>query len=248
MMWVLVAALLTGASDAPAPPVLTAPAAPAAPATPSPLTDALSLETAGNDAGALAALEQLVLSQPRWELPRLEAARLLLKAGSAPELDRAQAHLDAAWREAPENPRVHFLRGQLLEERSAPFDAIRAYEKAVGLRPSYDDARFRLAGLWAQVGDWLKAELHYRPLSKSKPAWVQVRLQLAAVLEKQGRVLDAEREFLAARDAQPTSPGVLRTLAAFYDRTARPQLAAKVRAQLAAPEKRPMRVLKPSKR
>ncbi|CAM3350074.1 hypothetical protein G4177_13515 [Corallococcus sp. ZKHCc1 1396] len=245
MMWVLVAALLTGASDAPAPPVLTAPAAPAAP---SPLADALALETAGNDAGALAALERLSVAQPRWELPRLEAARLLLKAGSTPALERAQAHLDAALREAPENPRVHFLRGQLLEERRATFDAIRAYEKAVGLRPSYDDARFRLAGLWAQVGDWLKAELHYRPLSRSQPAWVQVRLQLAAVLEKQGRTLDAEREFLAARAAQPTSPGVLRTLAAFYERTDRPQLAAKVRAQLAAPEKRSMRVLKPSKR
>ncbi|NBD12041.1 MULTISPECIES: lipopolysaccharide assembly protein LapB [Corallococcus] len=242
MMWVLVVALLAGASDAPSPPVLTAQAAP------SPLADALALESAGNDAGALAALERLVLTQPRWELPRMEAARLLLKGGSAPELERAGVHLDAALREAPDNPRVQFLRGQLLEERGATFDAIRAYEKAVELRPSYDDARFRLAGLWAQAGDWLKAELHYRPLSKSRPAWVQVRMQLAAVLEKQGRTLDAEREFLAARDAQPDSPGVLRTLAAFYDRTARPQLAAKVRAQLAAPEKRSMRVLKPSKR
>lgn len=246
MMWVLVAALLTGASDAPAPPVLTAQAAPAA--APSPLADALALETAGNDAGALAALERLALGQPRWELPRLEAARLLLKAGSASELDRAQAHLDAAQKEAPENPRVYFLRGMLLEERGTTFDAIRAYEKAVGLRPSYDDARFRLAGLWARAGDFLKAEWHYRPLSKSKPEWVQVRLQLASVLEQQGRVPDAEKELLAARDAQPTNPGVLRTLAAFYERTGRPQLAAKVRAQLAAPEKRSMRALKPSKR
>ncbi|RKG65795.1 hypothetical protein D7V80_22045 [Corallococcus sp. CA054B] len=244
MMWVLVAALLAGASDAPASPVLTAQATPA----PSPLADALALETAGNDAGALVALERLITNQPRWELPRLEAARLLLKGGSAPELERARTHLDAALREAPDNPRVYFLQGQLLEEQGATFDAIRAYEKAVSLRPSYDDARFRLAGLWAQAGDWLKSELHYRPLSKSRPAWVQVRMQLASVLEKQGRTLDAEREFLAARDAQPDNPGVLRTLAAFYERTDRPQLAAKVRAQLTAPAKRNMRALKPSKR
>ncbi|NOJ97354.1 hypothetical protein D7W82_29960 [Corallococcus sp. CA049B] len=244
MMWVLVAALLAGASDAPASPVLTAQATPA----PSPLAEALALETAGNDAGALVALERLITHQPRWELPRLEAARLLLKGGSAPELERARTHLDTALREAPDNPRVYFLQGQLLEEQGATFDAIRAYEKAVTLRPSYDDARFRLAGLWAQAGDWLKSELHYRPLSKSRPAWVQVRMQLAAVLEKQGRTLDAEREFLAARDAQPDNPGVLRTLAAFYERTDRPQLAAKVRAQLTAPAKRNMRALKPSKR
>jgi tetratricopeptide (TPR) repeat protein len=244
MMWVLVAALFAGASDAPASPVLTAQASPA----PSPLADALALEAAGNDAGALAALERLILNQPRWELPRLEAARLLLKGGSDPELARAGAHLDAAEREAPDNPRVYFLRGLLLEERGAPLEAIRAQEKAVALRPSYDDARFRLAGLWLQQGDWLKAEYHYRPLSKSRPAWVQVRMQLASVLEKQGRTLDAERELLAAREAQPDNPGVLRTLAAFYERTDRPQLAAKVRSQLTAPPKRVLRPLKPSKR
>ena len=244
MMWVLVAALLAGASDAPASPVLTAQATPAS----NPLAEALALEASGNDAGALVALERLITNQPRWELPRLEAARLLLKGGSAPELERAGTHLDAALREAPDNPRVYFLQGQLKEEQGATFDAIRAYERAVTLRPSYDDARFRLAGLWAQAGDWLKAELHYRPLSKSRPAWVQVRMQLAAVLEKQGRTQDAELEFLAARDAQPDNPGVLRTLASFYERTDRPQLAAKVRAQLTAPAKRNMRALKPSKR
>ncbi|WP_141590034.1 tetratricopeptide repeat protein [Myxococcus sp. AB056] len=242
MRWVILVALLAGATDAAEPSALT----PASSRTVVSLPEALALEADGNDVGALAALEALVRAQPAWELPRLEMARLLLKTGGA--LDQAESHLSAALQQAPNNPRAWYLRGLLWEERDDRRQAVQAYEQAVQLRASYEEARFRLGTLWLDMGDLLKSELHLRYLARLKPEWVQVRLQLAEVLEKQERLLDAEKELLAARGFQPASPLVLRRLADFYTRTGRPQLAERVRAALEAPPKRRMRDLKPSRR
>jgi Tfp pilus assembly protein PilF len=176
----------------------------------------------------------------------MEAARLMLKLGG--ELDRAEAHLDVATALAPENPRAHYLRGLLFEERGRPVLAAQASEAALLYRPSYEDARFRLAGLWVSQGDCLKAELNYRLLSRARPEWVQVRLLLAQVLLRQERPEDAERELLAALKLQPGNALVTRRLADLYEQTGRQQLAEKLRRTLEPPTKRPMRSLKPSRR
>lgn len=196
---------------------------------------------------ALAAIDALVQAQPGWVLPRIEAARLRLKAGQ--DLDRAEGDLEAARSFAPENPRAQYLWGLLMEERGRRPQACRALELAVLYRRDYDEARFRLAGLYFAEGDFLKAELHYRAISKGHPNETVARLQLAAALEKQQRLGDAEAEFKKLFDAQPGSPLVARRLADFYDRTGRPKLAAKAR-RLAdgPPPKAKMRDLKPSAR
>jgi tetratricopeptide (TPR) repeat protein len=231
MVWLILAGVLAGAMDAP----------PSAS-----LTRALAREEAGDTAGALSEVEFVINGAPTWELPRMEAARLMLKLGG--ELDRAEAHLDVALALAPENPRAHYLKGLLLEERGLPLLAAQAYEAALLFRPSYEEARFRVAGLWLSLGDWLKAELHYRLLARARPEWVQVRLLLAQVLERQERPEDAERELLAAQELQPGNVQVTRRLADLYERTGRQRLADKLRKTLEQPPKRPMRTLKPSRR
>ncbi|HEX8434017.1 tetratricopeptide repeat protein [Archangium sp.] len=98
MLWLLVAGTLAAAMDVP----------------PSgDLTPALSREAEGDSAGALEAVEAIVRAWPAEALPRLEAARLLLKLGT--DLDRAEAHLDVAAPAAPDNPRLHNQRGLLWE-------------------------------------------------------------------------------------------------------------------------------------
>lgn len=232
MLWLLLAGTLAAAMDVPAP---------------ADLTTALAREASGDDAGALEGVQAVIRVWPAEALPRVEAARLLLKLGG--HLDQAEAHLDVAAAVAPENPRVHYLRGLLWEERGQPLRAARAYEVALFYRSSYEDARFRLAGLWASQGDWLKAELHYRLLSRFRPEWIQVRLQLVRVLEEQGRPGDAEKELLHLKSEQPANALVIRRLAELYERTGRPQLAARLRAGLEppAPPKK-MRPLRPSRR
>jgi tetratricopeptide (TPR) repeat protein len=232
MLWLLVAGTLVAAMDGPVP---------------GDLTGALAREASGDSAGALEGVQAVIRVWPAEALPRVEAARLLLKVGG--NLDEAEADLDVAAAVAPENPRVHYLRGLLWEERGQPLRAARAYEVALYYRGSYEDARFRLAGLWASLGDWLKAELHYRLLSRQHPEWVQVRLQLVRVLEEQGRAGDAEQELLQLKGEQPANALVLRRLAELYERTGRSKLAAKLRASLEppAPPKK-MRPLRPSRR
>lgn len=232
MRWMFLASVLaTGAMDVSAP---------------SALTEALALEDAGDTAGALAAVDSLIRANPTWALPRLEAARLLLKSGGS--LQHAEAHLDAAAALAPDNPRVHYLRGLLCEERGEPSRAMEAYEVAVLYRPSYEDARFRLAGLAAAREDWLKTELHARFLARTKPEWVQVRLLLAQALEKQERVGEAEAELVSLHEAQPANVLVTRRLADFYERAGKRALAEKLRRGLEGPPKRKLRELKRSRR
>lgn len=204
------------------------------------LKAALAQEQAGNDTGALADLDARTRQDPGWALPRIESARIRLKRGE--ELDRAELDLEAASSLAPENPRAHYLLGVLMAERGRPPLAIAALERAVALKADYAEARQRLGALYFAGADWAKAEAQYRAL-----AGVSDRLQLAAVLERQGRMSEAEAELKALYDAQPGSVVVARRLAELYDRTHRPKLAARVRANADPQTQRKLRQLKPSK-
>ncbi len=197
---------------------------------PATLQDALSLEKAGDDERALSSIDALVRAEPGGVLARLEAGRLRLKL--ARELDQAELDLDVARALAPENPRGQYLWGLLQEERGRPEEAIAAYRNAVTFRPSFEDARFRLAGLHFARGEWALAEAQYRALAALRPDWTQVRLQLAATLEQQGRMGDAEAELVRIWREQPGSKLVGRRLAELYERTNRPEEARKLRAEL----------------
>jgi tetratricopeptide (TPR) repeat protein len=211
------------------------------------MKQALAREQAGDDAGAVALLDRLVAERPELELPRLEAARLRLKR--AEDLDLVEIHLEAVRSRAPENPRGQYLWGLLMEERGATVQALHAYELAVLYRPDYPEARQRLGALYLSREDWLRAESHFRVLARAYPEQLQLRFQLATALERQGRLEDTERLLRQLLDEQPESIPVVRRLAEFYDRTERPQLAAKARKALeAAPQKKKMRPLQRSRR
>jgi predicted Zn-dependent protease len=209
------------------------------------LQEAQRLEAEGRDEQALEAVEALVRRHPTRELLRLEAARLRLKLGKG--LDTAEVHLEVARSLAPENPRAHFLWGLLAEERGRPVEAVAALERAVLYRSNYDEARFRLAGLYFARQDWLRAEAHYRLIAQAHPDQVPPRLALASALENQQK-LDAAEEVLRQLYAeQPTSVVAGRKLAELYDRTGKADSARKVRATFEAPKKK-MRELKSSRR
>jgi tetratricopeptide (TPR) repeat protein len=210
------------------------------------LDEALALERAGRDADALGALDALALRSPAWELPRIEAARLRMKLGR--ELDRAAADLQLALSLAPGNPRAHYLFGVAAEGRGDEEAAMRGYDAALSLRPSYEEARFRLAGIHFARGEWALAEHHYRELAQGSSASSQARLQWIATLEKQGRDDAAEAELVRMREADPRSMLVAHRLAALYERTGRMDLARKIATQADAPERKKMRPLRKSRR
>jgi tetratricopeptide (TPR) repeat protein len=220
----------------------------AAPAAPGEIENVHALEREGRDADALAAVDALVRRLPGSELPRLESVRLRMKL--ARELERAAFDADVARSLAPENPRAHFLFGLVSEERGEEEEAVRAYEMALILRPSYEEPRFRLAGIYFARGDWALAEEHYRELAGEDPEPSSARLQWIAALERQGREAAAEQELIRIRRADPGSTAVARRLVALYERTGRPGLAQKILAELETPgaNEKKMRPLRRSRR
>ena len=190
------------------------------------LKEAIDLE-ATNETAALAALDALVKANPAWELARLEDAQLRLKRSEG--LDLAEAHLETARSFAPENPRGHFLWGMLMEERQQPRRALGAYEVALALRPDYDEAQFRQAGLQFSLGDFKAALDGYRAYTGRHPEATGARLQLAAAAEQAGSPKVAEQELKKLFETPATRQLGGRRLAEFYARTGHAGAAAKVR-------------------
>jgi Tfp pilus assembly protein PilF len=200
---------------------------------------------ATEDAEALSTLDKQIAASPSSAVPRLDAAQLRLKAGE--QLDRAMFDIDVAMSLAPENPRAHYLLGQLMEEKGEISAAKSAYTTALVLRDDYDDARFRMAGLLFREGAFADAAAAYGRYAKAHPEAVGARMQLAAALEKAGDNAGAEKELKAMYQAPATRELAGRKLAELYDRLGRPKDAAKVR-QAVDPPKRQLRELKRSAR
>lgn len=206
------------------------------------LDDALALERAGQPMRALQSVEQLLRREPTWALARLEAGRLRLQLGE--DLDRAEAHLEAARVLVPENARVHYLWALLMDERGRRGEAIRSLETALLYRPDYADARLRLAGDYFADGKWDLAARHYRAVCELGFEPTLARVQLASALEKMGKLPEAEQELQRLISDHPDSAFYRRKLGEFYARTDRPELASKLLDQ----PKRKMRALFPSRR
>ena len=194
---------------------------------------------------SLAALDRQVAAKPADPFARLEAAQRRLLNGE--ELDRALLDLEVARSIVPENPRVHFVFGQLMEERGDAAAARSAYETALGLRDDYDDAHFRLAGLLFQAGAFADAATHYGKYAKAHPEATGARLQHALALEKAGDVPAAEKELKGLYADAKTRALAGPKLADLYERHGREKEALKVRAAV-EPPKRKLRELKPSGR
>ncbi|MBM4783907.1 MAG: tetratricopeptide repeat protein [Archangiaceae bacterium] len=209
------------------------------------LADALELEKQGADAQALEKLEALVVTDPTWDLARLEAARVRLKVGT--ELERASWHADIARSLAPENPRAHYLWALAQDENGNPVEATRSLEVALSLRADFPDARFRLAGLLSAQRRWPEAVIAWRTYVESMPAATGARLQLAQALEQSGDLKGAETELRGLLKVEPLRPVATRRLADLLDRSGHHDEASRLRRSLEQPG-RTLRPLKPSAR
>jgi tetratricopeptide (TPR) repeat protein len=135
---------------------------------------AYGLRMSGKADEARALLERHTAAHPTDAAARWELARTLFYLM---EMDGAVEQAAAAVREAPDNPRYLHLqgivctygairkhaRGRRDEARPLALTAIGAWEKAVKLKPDFDDARGRLIGCYARLpddhgGDQEKAE------------------------------------------------------------------------------------------
>jgi len=209
-----------------------------------PLEQIAAREAAGDDGGALAVAESWAATEPGSPYGHLEAARLGLKLGRS--LETVDWHLRWAYALAPDNPRGIHLWGLLEEERGDLEGARGAQRKAVALRSDYLDAHRKLAALAERAGDWAEAEKELKYLIRAGDGDTGLKLQLARVQERSGRIDLAEATLVDLRKAEPKNAVVTRALADLYARSGRPQQSAALMKSL-EPHKRAMRSLNASR-
>ncbi|HEY7725693.1 MAG TPA: hypothetical protein VH880_10180 [Anaeromyxobacteraceae bacterium] len=227
-----------------------APAAPAGPlgheAAARAVEEARAERTAGREDLERVALERAAAADPGWDLPRLDLAELLLRAGPGESgagglQARAGALLAEAGRLREENPRLHRLRGALLEVDGDLAGAAAAYARALELREDAEVALrlglvLQAAGRAAESADALSRALRFRPRDRL------ARSALADALGAMGRRAEAEallRELVAE---EPASAAPLRRLARFLADGGEVERAAAVEREAQALETAPRRL------
>ncbi|RMG14227.1 MAG: tetratricopeptide repeat protein [Deltaproteobacteria bacterium] len=180
------------------------------------------LAGAGRTQAAFAAEELALAADPDSAALRAEAARLAM---ARDDVEVAARRLDAALRLDPHNDEARFYRAWLAEE-AGDFDAAaRDYAQVRG--PRYrDEARVRLAVVWAQQGRSAEALAELERLAAERPQDGRVGLALAAakaeVLEAKGDLPGAIEALQAALPkAGPARGMLLYRLATLLDEAGR---------------------------
>lgn len=136
------------------------PSSPAAKVTPAadPLAEAKALYSGGRGAEAFEKLRPLAIG------PRGAEAALLLARWSANEarLDEALRWCDRAIEADRLDPACYFLRAAILQERSAPGEAIAAFQRALYLDSRFVMAHFAIATLLRKQGRETEAARHFQ--------------------------------------------------------------------------------------
>src|SRR6267378_3261821 len=92
-----------------------------------------------------------------------------VEALHANNLDAAQKRLDAAYRLAPSNPEVNYLRGLLADRQGNLASAQASWEKTIGLDPKHNLALLGLAAILARRADFAGAKGYLERVLQSDP-------------------------------------------------------------------------------
>jgi predicted TPR repeat methyltransferase len=136
-------------------------------------------------------------------------AAQLMEAG---QLELAESTCRAVLASSPSDPDALHLLGVVLGQRGAIADAVKPLERAVTLAPGNPSA-------WLNLGILLidsapsRAEACFRNVLQIAPDSVPARGNLATVLEKAGRLSEAEHELTLLLKANPNDTAALRLLA-----------------------------------
>jgi tetratricopeptide (TPR) repeat protein len=194
---------------------------------------------AGDAGAAYRAFTKAVDLDPTDNEPRLEAARLLLRANMN---DLAQVRAEQVLEREPDN-----LDAQIIAARALA--RLRRTDEAIARLSLVTDTKREAAAFLAvaeikdRSGDVAGAERAFRQAIDVDPRFVEARTTYAAFLLDEGRAADAEAELVKAHEAAPDDELANRAVAALYLATGRPE-AAEPYLQRAAD--RPVQTLKSS--
>jgi predicted Zn-dependent protease len=164
----------------------------------------MAAERRGDLSAAAAWLDRAQRTAPRWPLPKLELAEVLLDEGGA--ADRALALLTDVQSLESQSPRLYHLRAMALLEKGDPAAAELSERAALSMRPAFPEAQRTLGeALWSE-GKHGEALVVWRDLSARHPEDVAIRARLVDRLLDEGREQEAEAELRTLVSAQPKNP------------------------------------------
>lgn len=114
-----------------------------------------------------------------------------VEALHANNLDAAQKHLDAAYRHAPSNPEVNYMRGLLADRQGNVAFAQASWEKAISLDPKHNLALLGLAAILARRADFAGAKGYLERVLQSDPNSWHAHQLLSVVCVRQGGYQEA---------------------------------------------------------
>ncbi|WGS49192.1 tetratricopeptide repeat protein [Paraburkholderia sp. D15] len=127
--------------------------------------------------------------------------------------EAALGWLDNALRHVPDNPRYHFVRGQVLAAAQRFTDAIDAYRQALALAPTPSvDVLFALAAARQSAADYAAAIDTYRAVLALEPSHADALNNLGNCHRQQGDAHQAEAAYQRAIEVQPNDANALTNL------------------------------------
>ena len=174
---------------------------------------ATELLRAGKVDDALAELRKAARANPRFPLPRLRLAEMLLKGGQGPA---ARGQIEIAAAEEPRHPGVYLANGSIAFGEGRLTDTILNCQMALGFaaEPRWDaeqkatfnrEARLGLAAAFEKRRDWPAAKEQLTALLNDDPKNTLARQRMAAVQFWLGGPEQAFAELQAARRDDPTA-------------------------------------------
>jgi len=176
---------------------------------------ALSLIESGNRAEAKNILKDLSQKNAEWGIIHLEYAINCIYLECTD--NEIEEYLTKAEALLPENPRFYYFKGLFLEHLDKDA-ALRLYDKAISLRPSYTDVLIRACTLYAEKGDLKSAISYYDSIPNENKSSTLI-LRMIDLLIENKNYQRAEKELLTLTTLHPSNEIYLGRLKDFYIKT-----------------------------
>ena len=153
------------------------------------LADAYAVE--GDSAAAKQSITAALKANPQYAPALLTKARLDAAEG---RLDDAEALVQRSLAATPQNPVAWQFKGDLMQAKRQPAQALDAYNKAVEISPTYVPAHVSRVSLLMQQGNYDEAKARLADLKKLAPS-------APATYHMQAVIALRDNDFATARDA-----------------------------------------------
>jgi Flp pilus assembly protein TadD len=169
----------------------------------------IACSEAGDDACAVAQLEEALRLRPAFPEAHNNLAASLLRLGRPAE---ALPHVSEALRLMPGFPEAHVNMGLYLASSGRAEKAIAEFEEALRLDPDNAEARHSLGMALARAGDDGGAIAQLRRAVASRPGYAEALNNLGVLLARRGERAEAAARFAEALRARPGYEAARRNL------------------------------------